>query len=101
MNKCIVDLDSWKMPIMVWQGFELKDHKKEVILDISNDCDIAIRVKGDKTEGIIIHRGDSRQKTSFKVGYNDKMEIRRYAPKEPTPRTGIRIIQLDIKVKKK
>jgi len=100
MDKCIVDLDSWKMPIMEWQGFKLRDHKKEVILDISNDCDIAIRVKGDKTEGRIIHK-ESRQKISFKVGYNDKMEIRRYAPKEPTPRTGIRIIQLDIKVNKK
>ena len=100
MDDCIVDLDSWKMPIMEWQEFELKNHKGEVVLDVFNDCDIAIRVKGDKTEGKIIHR-EGHQKISFKVGPSNKMEIRRYAPKEPTPRTGIRIIQLDIKVKKK
>lgn len=100
MDKCIVDLDSWKMPIMAWQEFELRNHGKEVELDISNDCDIAIRIRGDKTEGKIIHK-DSHQKMKFRVGFNSKMEIRRYAPKEPTPRTGIRVIQLNIKAKKK
>jgi len=99
MDKCIVDLDSWKMPIMIWQEFSLRDHRKEVILDVSNDCGIAIRVKGDKTEGKVIHT-DSHQKIKFKVRYSSIMEIRRYAPKEPTPRSGIKIIQLNVKVNK-
>jgi len=100
MDKCIVDLDSWKMPMMEWQEFSLRKHGKEVKLDISNDCGIGIRVKGDTTEGKVIHIGNHQQ-IKFKVGFNNKMEIRKYAPRSPTPRTGIRVIQLNIKVEKK
>lgn len=93
----IYDVDSWDLKIREWYETKpclvgKKKGKYVATLETSSDTDIALRPKGDSSEGVRVKAGN-HSNIKVSIGNENRLELMRFAPKEPVPRTGIVIIQ--------